>query len=91
MLDATADRIGQCAPSPLAILFTPSSSLAEAKSLLKRPALCASSWCWNPLMAYGSVAYLAWLFVYFSGKSGSFASTLWKSPSTNSCEVQVSP
>ena len=38
-----------------------------------------------------SPPYFAWFFVYLSAKSGSAEDTLWKSPSTNSCEVQVSP
>lgn len=35
--------------------------------------------------------YLAWPAVYFSGKSGIWVVRLWKSPSTKSCAVHVSP
>ncbi len=47
--------------------------------------------CSNPRRAAGVSANLASPAVYCSAKSGSSWATLWKSPRTSSCDVQVSP
>src|SRR5450759_2196614 len=62
----------------------------EAKSLLRYPAFETASSRWKPFNA-GWFTYFAWLAVYLVAQSDCAAVTLWKSASTNSWEVQVSP
>src|SRR6478735_3951853 len=82
--------MGYCAALPCASCLIPWAKVVEPALLLSQPFCFGSAAFSNPFRATGSVAYLVLFAVYSSAHLGFEAATLWKSPSTYSCEVKVS-